>query len=492
MIQAAFSGDGPPGALKICILSGEEYHPWNPSRFLQEYHWELYELNRLNSVHIVQELVKRDFDLFFNFCDADWTEPYPGPEVIRALEQAGVAFTGGNSTFYDPSRESMKRVCHLYDLHTPESVEAYCEADISRAIEILRFPLIVKSYNSYGSVGIERNSRVGTPEALYEQARRIMGEFGGALIEEFIEGREFTVLVAENPEDPSQPKAYRPIEWIFPPGESFKHYDMKWVLYKDMPAVPLDDPILSERLMEAGRKLFLGINGVSFGRCDIRVNPAGDIYILEINPQSSLFDPIDDPGDTDFVLFNDPDGHSGFIDLIFRAALTRQRRLRPKWVVRYGDRCGYGLYAQQAISEGELILSFEKRPHTLVSLSQVRQTWPLEQQAIFFRHAYPLSDDIWIVPSNNPSNWTPVNHACNPNAWWHGLDIIARRGIAEGEEITLDYATYHNELMPEFPCSCQSENCRKQIRGSDYLQPFVEQYEGHHSDYIHQKRREHR
>jgi hypothetical protein len=146
------------------------------------------------------------------------------------------------------------------------------------------------------------------------------------------------------------------------------------------------------------------------------------------------------------------------------------------------------MYTRRNIAAGETILSFEQRPHTLVTLSHVRQTWPPEQQQIFARHAYPLTDEVWVTLSNNPADWTPINHSCDPNAWWSGLDIVARRPIAEGEEITLDYATFHNELMPDLSCSCRSDACRTIVRGSDYLQPFVERYEGHVTEYVKQKR----
>ena len=168
--------------------------------------------------------------------------------------------------------------------------------------------------------------------------------------------------------------------------------------------------------------------------------------------------------------------------------MARQQRLRPKWVVRHAAESGYALYANRSLCEGETILSFEGRPHDLVSLSHVRQTWTPEGQQLFARHAYPLSDEIWVMLSRNPADWTPMRHSCDPNAWWSGLDIVARRPIAEGEEISLDYATFHNELMPEFVCTCGSEECRKVIRGSDYLQPFVERYGEHVSEYVRQKR----
>jgi D-alanine-D-alanine ligase-like ATP-grasp enzyme len=488
MLEAVFSGTGPPGALKICVLGDEEYYPWNPSAYLQEYNWELFNFNRLNSVPIVQELVKRDFDVFFNMCDSSWYEPFPGPEVIKILENAEVAFTGADSAFYDPSREDMKKVCRTYGILTPGGVEACDEKDIERAAATLCFPLIIKIPNSFGSTGIERSSRVETYEALLEKTKQVIDKYNGALIEEFIEGREFTVLVAENPDDALKPKVYHPVEFLFPPGESFKHFEMKWKDYELMKAEPCRDPELADRLMEAGRKLFVGLNGISYGRCDMRVDAMGEVFVLEINPNCGILFGLDEPGSADYVLLNDPEGHSGFLERIFKSALARQKRLRSRWYVRHNPERGYALYARRAINPDEIILELEKHPQTLVSLSTVQRSWEPEQQQIFLRDAYPLTDDVWVWRSDNPAEWTPINHSCDPNAWWNGLDVTARRAIEAGEEITLDYATFHNELMPEFSCMCEVSDCRKIIRGNDYLQPFVERYEGHVSDYVRKKR----
>lgn len=49
-------------------------------------------------------------------------------------------------------------------------------------------------------------------------------------MEEFIAGREFTVLVTENP-DPElleHPISFLPVECKFGAGETFKHFDLKW------------------------------------------------------------------------------------------------------------------------------------------------------------------------------------------------------------------------------------------------------------------------
>lgn len=490
MLKADVSSQGPAGALKVCVLTDEDYRPWTPGPYFQDFSWELYYLNGLNAASRVKELAQRSFDLFVNMCDSNWSEPYPGPEVIRALEEAGVAFTGADSAFYDPSREQMKRVCRWLGIHTPAGFEVRDAAEIVSAASKLAFPLFIKIPNSFGSTGIEPGSRVESLPALQAQAGKVIANFGSALIEEYIDGREFTVLLAENPEDRFVPKAYPPIEFIFPPGESFKHFNLKWIDWEQLTAKPVEDPALALRLMDAGRKLFSGLNGVSYGRCDMRMNAAGEIFILEINPNCGIFYAPNEPGSADFVLMNDPEGHRGFIDRIFKAALARRQRLQPSFAVRFLPGRGEGLVARRAIHAGETILTPPRGAPTLVSLEEVQNHWPAELQRHFFQNAYPLTEETWIVPPSSASQWTPLQHSCDPNAWWEGLDVRARRSIEAGEAITLDYATFHNERMPSFSCQCAAADCRKVIHGSDYRLPQVERYAGHVTEYIKQKRKQ--
>ena len=73
-----------------------------------------------------------------------------------------------------------------------------------------------------------RESRVENAEQLHVQFGRISAEFGSARVEEFIVGREFNVLVVDNPDDLQDPFVYPPTELIFPPNEEFWHTDVKW------------------------------------------------------------------------------------------------------------------------------------------------------------------------------------------------------------------------------------------------------------------------
>jgi len=323
--------------MRICLLTNQDLlnlplpdddWPCDPRPYYPEAHWEVECLEKRTSVEQVARRIKQGFDVFFNLCDGAADQNTPGIEVVHTLEQHNVAFTGATSEFYEPSREAMKLACWSKGIETPRYVLARCQSDVERAIELLRFPLFVKHYSSYSSIDLSRRSRVSAPAGLRAQARKMMQRHGAALIEEFIEGTECTVLVAENPDNPALPKTYAPIQYRFPKGETFKHSAMKWVEYKKMDALPVDDRALDARLRDISARFFVALKGASFGRCDLRVDSDGTPFMLEINPNCGVYYPREDPGSADLCLAHDPEGHSGFTRRLVRAALHRHRLRR--------------------------------------------------------------------------------------------------------------------------------------------------------------------
>lgn len=97
--------------------------------------------------------------------------------------------------------------------------------------------------------------------------------------------------------------AYLPVEFRFPPGESFKHFGLKWDEYAAMSCVPCTDGDVAERLQAISKRLFVGLDGAGYGRCDIRMNDQGELFMLEINPNCGLFYPPDAMGSADFILY---------------------------------------------------------------------------------------------------------------------------------------------------------------------------------------------
>jgi D-alanine-D-alanine ligase len=323
--------------MRICLLTNQDLlggklpdgdWPCDPRPYVPEAHWEVECLTKANSVERVTKRIEEGFDIFFNLCDGALDQDTPGIEVIKTLEAHRVPFTGGTTDFYEPTREEMKEACRKENIPTPAYVFARTQADVDRAARELRFPMIVKHYSSYSSVDISKRSRVMSTAGLRIQARKIMRKHGAALIEEFIEGDECTVLVAEDPDNPSgAPRTYVPLRYTFPEGETFKHERIKWVDYAKMMAKPVEDPLLDARLRDVSARFFTALNGASFGRCDIRVDRDGTPYMLEINANCGVFYPASDPGSADLCLSYDPEGHVGFTRLLIKAAFARHARI---------------------------------------------------------------------------------------------------------------------------------------------------------------------
>lgn len=483
--------------MRICLLTDQDLDarpfpkgdwPCDPRPYLPEADWSVLTLEKSRAVAQVIAASREGFDLFFNLCDGAWDEGRVGVEVVQTLEWLDLPFTGADSAFYEPTREAMKRVARAWGIDTPAYVLARGPGDVERAAASLRFPLFVKHPNSYASNGLTRHSKVDDADQLRTQAALTLKAYGGALIEEYVDGPECTVLVSENAADPSRPDSYQPLEYAFPEGEAFKHHDLKWVSYQGLDAFPVPPGDLEARLREMAARFFVGMRGAGYGRCDIRLDAAGRPFMLEINPNCGVYYPPTDPGSADLILMTDPAGHAGFTRRVVDAAFARQRRRRRAWQVLARPGGDYGVFTTRDIRAGERILVFEEEPHHLVTLRHVEATWGEPQRSWFDRYAWPLTDEVWVTWSPDPEHWRPVNHSCDPSAWLEGLDVVARRDLAAGEEVTLEYATFYDDRMPPFECACGAPACRGTVRGSDYRLPFVDAYGAHVSDHVRRKR----
>ena len=324
--------------MHICLLTTQDLDadpfpeddwPCDPRPFMPEATWTVATLTgKVNSVRQVEALIDSGkYDLFFNLCDGAADQDIPGIEVIQKLEERQVPYAGACSACYEPTRVEMKEACAKIGIATPNYVVARTPQDVEGAAEALNFPLFVKHHSSYASVDLSRRSRVLSPEGLRIQAKKIISRHGAALIEEYIDGIECTVLVAENPDDPNRPKTYTPAQYQFPKGESFKHSDLKWVDYEGLSSFPVQDQVLANRLRDECARFFVELGAASFGRCDIRVNRSGTPYMLEINPNCGVYYPPKDYGSADICLSLDPEGHEGFTRQLVAAAIGRHRRL---------------------------------------------------------------------------------------------------------------------------------------------------------------------
>ena len=462
--------------MKICVLqpdystTGVDYRNYDPPRNLAKLlpgdSVDHVFLNKLTVYRQLKELGKKGYDVFVNLCEGYLEWEIPSIDVIQTMDLLNLPYTGPSVRLYDPPKELMKYVAYCEGVRTPAYVLLESLEDIQTCCSALKYPMFVKPAKAGDSLGVDASSLVHNIGELQSKASAIMEEYGPLLVEEYIAGREFTVLVAAAP-DGKAATAYKPVEYVFPEGLEFKTYALKTSELHPDCNLPCDDARLDKQLRRAALKVFRGFGGVGYARLDFRVNARNQIFFLEINFACSVFYTDGYEGSADYILQNDPAGASGFLRQIIAEGIARHRRRLKKYVLQGNAIAGYGIYASQDIKAGELIFAGEERAQRLVTRSHVEQNWNIGEQRMFRRYAYPVSHEVFLLWDDNPSEWAPQNHSCAPNTGYRGLSVIALRKIRAGEELTLDYATFLDESAESFECKCGAPNCRGVIEGSE-------------------------
>jgi D-alanine-D-alanine ligase len=228
---------------------------------------------------------------------------------------------------------------------------------------------------------------------------------------------------------------------------------------------PCDDPALARRLEQLARDIFRGFEAGGYARLDVRLGPDDRLYFLDINFTCSLFYPPGFEGSADYILKYDGTGQAGFLRHIIAEGQARHRRRQKKYKVAPSG-SGFGCFATVDLAAGEVVYAGEGKSCRVVTRRHVEETWDAGSQLVFRRYAYPLSEDVYALWSDEPSEWAPWNHACDPNTEYWGLNVYARRPIARGEELTLDYETFCGPDMEPFVCHCGAPTCSGLVRGS--------------------------
>lgn len=461
-------------SMKICVLEPDysttdvDYKNYDPPRDLSALLpgdiVDTVFLNKLTTYKQLKELKKKNYDIFVNLCEGYLEWEVPSIDVIYTLELLNLPFTGPSTLLYDPPKELMKYVAYTEGVNTPAYVLIENENDIETASKLLKFPLFVKPAKAGDSLGVDDKSLVHDTYELRQKVATIIDEYGPLLAEEYISGREFTVMLAAN-EDGKTVTVFKPVEYIFPEGNQFKTYALKTSELHPNANIACNDPELELKLKEAATQIFRSFGGVGYARLDFRVDDKKEIYFLEINFTCSVFYKDGYEGSADYILKHDGFGQAAFLKHIIKEGIARHRRRQKKYHMKGNSIAGYGIYATQDLAPNELIFKGEEMNQRIVTRRYVEQNWDIKEKEIFAKYAYPLSNEVYLLWDDNPSGWAPQNHSCDPNTGYVGLNVVALRAIKKGEELTLNYASFLDETMEPFNCRCGAPNCRGLITG---------------------------
>jgi len=460
--------------LKVCVLQPDysttavDYQYYDPIRqlahLLPDATVKTVLLNKLTTYKQLQALKHEQYDIFVNLCEGYLEWEVPSVDVIHCLDLLNLPYTGPTATLYDPPKELMKYVAYCEGIQSPAYHLISSAAAAADLAEKANFPLFIKPAKAGDSLGIDHGSLVNNHSELMAKVNDIIAAYPALLLEEYIAGREFTVLVVANPDGRSC-KSFKPVEYVFPEGFAFKTYALKTAELHPGANIPCNDPALEKELRHAAEKIFNCFGGKGYARMDFRVKDDNSIYFLEVNFTCSVFYTDGYEGSADFILQYDGIGQAGFLQQIIEEGMARHARKQKAYALRGNSIAGFGIYALRPIKKNECLYQGEERATRVVTKKHVEAHWNEEEQMRFRQYAYPLGGDAYAFWDAEPGEWAPQNHSCDANTRMAGLNMIATRDIATGEELTLDYALFLDKEMEPFQCQCGSAQCRGIIKG---------------------------
>lgn len=460
--------------MKICVLQPDystttvDYQNYDPPRDLSglmpEACFTHILLNKLTTYKQLKELSKQQFDIYVNLCEGYLEWEVPSIDVIYTLELLNLPFTGPPALLYDPPKELMKYVAHAEGIKTPSYAIIQQEKNIEEDCRHLKFPLFVKPAKAGDSLGIDDKSLVHSLDELNQKVQAIIDEYAPLLVEEYIDGREFTVMLAANA-DGKTVTVFKPVEYIFPDKSKFKTYNLKTSELHPNANIPCNDATLEHELKKAATQIFKSFTGVGYARLDFRVNEKKEVYFLEINFTCSVFYKDGYEGSADYILKHDGYGQANFLKHIINEGIFRHQQKQKKYAIKGNAISGYGIYANKQIKINEVIFHGEGMAQRMITKRFVEENWNASDKESFARYAYPISNEVYLLWDEEPSEWAPQNHSCNANTGYNGLNVLSLRDINVDEELTLNYAAFLNETMQPFICKCGASNCIGYVTG---------------------------
>jgi D-alanine-D-alanine ligase len=245
---------------------------------------------------IVDKLRSFAPDVVFNLTESFHCDRANEPNIPALLELMRIKYTGArpDGLMLCKDKALAKKVLAYHRVRVPHFVISTEQRPLKRLRRFL-YPAFVKPVGEESSDGIAKASFAKSEEEALERARFIHEKFHcDALIEEYIDGRELYLSVMGNRKLvvlPPREIFFHAVPEETPKFATFKakwddSYRKKWGI-QNGPANELP-PGLEEKLARLARKVYRVLKIRGFGRVDVRLTPAGEVVVIEANPNPSL------------------------------------------------------------------------------------------------------------------------------------------------------------------------------------------------------------
>lgn len=265
----------------------------------------------------------------FNMAEAFNNDRFFEPHIASVLDLLKIPYTGNDPLALNLCQD--KNLCKKILSHHRIRVPKWITSDVIKPLKKIpkfKFPAFVKPSSEEGSEGISKDSFVTNEVTCLERVLYLHEKLKcNVMIEEFIPGREIYVGVIglKRPEIlPARELTFREMPDDVPRFATFKakwdeSYRKKWGIRNEF-AENLTEQQQAD-IKDICRRAFDILTLSGFARFDFRLTEAGQIVLLEVNPNPSL-----SPED-DFALSAQRAGYTykEMIQKIVDLALSRSR-----------------------------------------------------------------------------------------------------------------------------------------------------------------------
>lgn len=235
-------------------------------------------------------------NVVFNLLEEFHGEGVYVPYLLGYLELLRQPYTGCNPAgmLLTYSKPLTKKILKFHRLRVPD-FHVFPRGRRLKRPARLAFPLIVKSTTEHGSVGITQASIVRDDDRLAEQVQRVHDELNtDAIVEQYIEGREFYVGVMGNTRLWTLPVWELHFDNLAEGAPRIATQKVKWDRsYQKKSGVRTRaadgiEPALLERIKRMCKRAYRILGQTGYARIDLRMADDGALYILESNPNPQL------------------------------------------------------------------------------------------------------------------------------------------------------------------------------------------------------------
>ncbi len=257
---------------------------------------------RLNADrHLPAALTQTHLDIVFNIATGIYGDTRQA-NVPAMLEYLRIPHTGSGvlAETITHHKPVMKTILQAHDVPTPAF--QFTQRGNEPLKRSLRFPVIAKLPAEGGSLGLDSGSIVGNKTDLRRRISLLLEKYGqGVLVEEYVEGREFTVSVLGN----CPPYALPVVERVFsgdcrimldePEKTTLKELERlsgqthDYTPTQSVSEAPAElPPDVTARIQQTAVAAYTVLHCRDWARIDLRMGARGELYVIDVNLEPAI------------------------------------------------------------------------------------------------------------------------------------------------------------------------------------------------------------